>query len=229
MAPAAIVTDIEGTTSSIAFVHEVLFPYAARRLPGFIAEHGAEAPVRVHLDNVRRTAGLAGGGDAAVVATLQAWIAADRKDADLKALQGLVWDEGWDAGAFHAHVYDDVPPLLARWRARGLTLAVFSSGSMHAQRRFFAHTGHGDLSAHFSGHFDTTVGAKREASAYRRIAAALAQAPADILYLSDVPAELDAAAEAGLRTCLICREQLIEGTAHRVERDFHGVERLVAA
>ena len=199
-----ILTDIEGTTSSISFVKDVLFPYARRELPRFVREHGHEPEVRRWLDTVA----LENGGlcqDAMIVETLQGWIDEDRKHTALKALQGMVWDAGYANADFTAPVYPDASAALKRWHEADHALAVYSSGSVPAQKLLFAHTDAGDLTGLFSGWFDTAVGGKREAASYARIAQALGVAPGDILFLSDVVAELDAAHEAGLRTTLIDR------------------------
>lgn len=221
-----ILTDIEGTTSPAAFVTGVLFPYAAEHLEAFIAERGDEPAVARHLDRIRCLAGLAGCRDGVLAAELRAWIAADRKDPDLKAIQGLIWEAGYRSGRLVAEVYADVPVMLSRWRSAGLELAVFSSGSAHAQRLFFAHTGCGDLGGLFSAHFDTTIGAKREAASYERICAALGVPdPRVVLFLSDTVAELDAADEAGLMTHLVCRGAAAPGTGHPMAGDFHAIDR----
>ena len=198
-----ILTDIEGTTSSISFVKDVLFPYARRALPGFVAARGHEAEVRVWLDTVAGETGAA--DDAAIVATLQAWIDADRKHTALKALQGMIWADGYRDADFTAHIYPDAAEALRRWHAAGERMAVYSSGSVPAQKLFFGHSDAGDLTGLFSAWFDTEIGGKREASSYTRIAEALQVAPAELLFLSDVVAELDAAREAGLGTVLVDR------------------------
>ncbi len=202
--PPVILTDIEGTTSSISFVKDVLFPYARRELPRFVREHGQEPEVRRWLDMVA----LENGGlcqDAMIVETLQGWIDEDRKHTALKALQGMVWEAGYASADFTAPVYPDAVEALRRWHADGHALAVYSSGSVPAQKLLFAHTDAGDLTGLFSGWFDTAVGGKREVASYVHIAEALGAAPADLMFLSDVVAELDAAREAGLRTTLIDR------------------------
>ncbi|WP_066095440.1 acireductone synthase [Xanthomonas massiliensis] len=201
----AILTDIEGTTSSISFVKDVLFPYARSALPGFVAAHGREPQVRHWLDAVAAETGA--GDDAAIVAVLQSWIDEDRKHTALKALQGMIWAEGYRQAAFTTHIYPDVPPVLRRWHDDGLGLYVYSSGSVPAQKLFFGHSDAGDLTGLFSGWFDTEIGGKRESASYARIAARIGVAPAEILFLSDVVAELDAAREAGLETVLLDRRQ----------------------
>ena len=200
-----VLTDIEGTTSSISFVKDVLFPYARRELPRFVREHGHQPEVRQWLDAVATEIAASACQDAVIVETLQGWIDADRKHTALKALQGMVWAAGYADGDFTAPLYPDVAPALRAWHGAGHRLAVYSSGSVPAQKLLFAHTDAGDLTALFSAFFDTEVGGKREAASYRNIAAKLAQPGSDILFLSDVVAELDAAREAGLRTMLVDR------------------------
>jgi enolase-phosphatase E1 len=201
-----ILTDIEGTTSSISFVKDVLFPYARKALPGFVRAHGGEPEVRAWLD---RAATDAGGlcDDAMIVEVLQGWIDEDRKHPALKALQGMLWDAGYAAGEFTAHVYPDAVAALRRWHAEGHPLYVYSSGSVPAQKLLFGHTAAGDLRPLFSGWFDTAVGGKREAASYRTIAEALSLAPSALLFLSDVVEELDAARDAGLDTVLLDRRE----------------------
>ena len=206
MQKTAILTDIEGTTSSISFVRDVLFPYARRALPGFVREHGQAPEVRRWLDLVATEAG----GlcqDEMIVETLQGWIDQDRKHTALKALQGLIWEAGYREGDFTAPLYDDVVPALRNWHDAGHALAVYSSGSVPAQKLLFSHTDAGDLVPLFRGFFDTEIGHKRDADAYRLIADRLDRAPHDVLFLSDVVEELDAAREAGMRTVLLDRRE----------------------
>lgn len=199
-----ILTDIEGTAGSISFVREVLFPYARRELPRFVREHGKEPEVRRWLDQVATEHG-AMCDDAVIVEVLQGWIDEDRKHTALKALQGLMWTEGYRRADFTAHVYPDAVDGLRRWHAAGHPLAVYSSGSVPAQKMFFGHSDAGDLLPLFEAFFDTEVGGKREAASYARIASELGREPGSILFLSDVVAELDAARDAGLRTVLVDR------------------------
>lgn len=202
MRPGAIVTDIEGTTSSIAFVHEVLFPYSRARLAPFAAAHREEvAPI---LDAVRAEAGRALDERACVDLLLQ-WHDADRKTGPLKQLQGLIWADGYAQGHFTGHVYADAAQGLRRWHDAGIPLYVYSSGSVAAQKLLFGHSDHGDLTPLFTGHFDTATGGKREARSYRAIAEALGLPPAQIMFLSDTPEELAAAREAGLAITLLAR------------------------
>jgi enolase-phosphatase E1 len=201
-----ILTDIEGTTSSIAFVHEVLFPYSRARLADYVAAH-AEAPaVAAILADVRAEAGDLALDLAGCTALLEEWHDADRKIGPLKTLQGLIWTEGYAAGALEGHVYPDAVAGLRRWHGAGIALYVYSSGSVAAQKLIFGHTAWGDLTPLFAGHFDTAVGGKKEAASYAAIARAIGCAPGEILFLSDIEAELAAAAEAGLAVTLLARD-----------------------
>lgn len=199
----AILTDIEGTTSSISFVKDVLFPYARRALPAFVQDHGSDPDVQPWLAQVATEIG--NDQPAAVIAALQSWIDQDRKHTALKALQGMIWQSGYGDGNFTAHMYPDVAPLLRQWHAQGYPLAVYSSGSVPAQQLFFGHSDAGDLRPLFSNWFDTEIGGKREVDSYRHIAGALGIAPEHIRFLSDVVEELDAARNAGFDTVLIDR------------------------
>lgn len=201
-----ILTDIEGTTSSISFVKDVLFPYARRALPAFVAAHGQDPAVRRWLDQVAaESGGLC--QDDMIVETLQGWIDEDRKHTALKALQGMVWKDGYGKADFTAHMYPDAVEALRAWHAAGHSISVYSSGSVPAQKLFFGHSDAGDLTSLVSGWFDTEVGGKREAASYGRIVEALGLPAADVLFLSDVVEELDAAREAGLATVLLDRRQ----------------------
>jgi len=200
----AVLTDIEGTTSSISFVKDVLFPYARKALPGFVKARAQDPAVRKWLDVVATE----NGGvcqDAVVVEVLQGWIDQDRKHTALKALQGMIWADGYATADFTAHIYPDAAESLQRWKAEGTPLYVYSSGSVPAQRLFFGHSDAGDLTHLISGWFDTEVGGKREAGSYRSIAASIDAPAGEILFLSDVVEELDAAREAGLQTVLVDR------------------------
>ncbi len=221
----AIITDIEGTTSSIRFVQDVLFPYARRRLPAFIETHADRAEVQHWLHEAAKEAGYTEASRTEVIDLLLGWIDADRKATSLKALQGMIWEEGYAAGDFRAHVYPEVAPRLRAWRARGIRLYVYSSGSVAAQKLFFRHSEAGDLTPLFSGYFDTETGPKRAPDSYARIAAAVGEDPSHLLFLSDVSAELDAAREAGLHTTLVCRppDACSADAAHPCVPDFDAI------
>ncbi|MCI0749049.1 MAG: acireductone synthase [Nevskiales bacterium] len=219
----AILTDIEGTTSSIDFVHRTLFPYARRRLRDFLRARAGEDEVRQQLDAVKqqenRDLTLE---EAAKV--LECWMAEDRKVTPLKALQGLIWEEGYQAGELKGHVYPDTPDHLRRWHRQGFRLYVYSSGSVEAQKLIFSHTDYGDLTPLFSGYFDTRIGGKREASSYRTIAQEIQLPAGEVLFLSDVGEELDAARDAGMQTCQLLRDaQSRPAAPHPQARDFSEV------
>lgn len=191
----AILTDIEGTTSSIAFVTDILFPYARANLRDFIGRHPQEtAPIVAAVP----------GDDP--VETLLHWIDADAKETALKTLQGMIWAEGYADGTLEGHVYPDAAEALRRWRDAGLALYIYSSGSIAAQKLIFGHSNEGDLTPLFSGHFDTTSGGKKEPQSYVGIARRIGLAAADILFLSDSAEEISAAREAGMQVLLIDRD-----------------------
>jgi enolase-phosphatase E1 len=201
----AILTDIEGTTTPIAFVHEALFPYARARLAAFCREHGDEREVAGALQAARDLEGRPDLGLDDTVALLLRWMEEDRKAGPLKELQGLIWRAGYEAGVLKGQVYDDAAALLKRWHGDGVKLFVYSSGSEEAQKLIFGHSDKGDMTALFSGFFDTRVGAKVEAASYAAIARATGFAPADILFLSDLEREIAAAKSAGLQVARIDR------------------------
>ncbi|HET6433476.1 acireductone synthase [Dyella sp.] len=222
----AIVTDIEGTTSSIDFVRDVLFPYARKRLPAFIETHVDTPEVQHWLHEAAREAGLIEADRQEVIEMLLRWIDEDRKSTALKALQGMIWKEGYEAGDYRAHLYGEVPARLRAWRAQGLKLYVYSSGSVPAQKLFFRHSEAGDLGPLFAGYFDTQTGPKREAASYTAIAEAIGEQPAHILFLSDILQELDAARLAGFQTAWLLRDPLQElppSAAHPAYRDFDAI------
>jgi enolase-phosphatase E1 len=220
----AVLTDIEGTTSSLSFVKDVLFPYARAHLAAFVREHAQDPRVAPQLEAVRREAGDPVLSPEAVIDHLIDWIDQDRKITPLKALQGMIWENGYRNGDFQGHIYPDAEQVLRDWQARGLALYVYSSGSVQAQKLLFAHTAFGDLTPLFDGYFDTTVGGKLDTGSYRAIAAAIGVAPAEILFLSDVNAELDAAAAAGCRTAWLVRDDSPDPhAAHRQVSDFREI------
>ena len=227
MSARAVLTDIEGTTSAIHFVRDVLFPYAARAIPAFLQGHADTPTVSSILDDVARQADLPREDLDALTHQLLTWIAEDRKITPLKTLQGLVWQEGYERGAYRAHVYADAVAVLSRWHRKGVPLYVYSSGSIAAQQLFFRHSEAGDLTPLFRDYFDTTIGNKREPQSYRNISDAIGRPPSDILFLSDLEAELDAAAAAGMQTCWLQRPEEATpaetGSRHPVARDFEEI------
>lgn len=220
----AIVTDIEGTTSSIHFVHEVLFPFARERLPAFVETHVDTPEVQHWLHEAAREANIIEASRSEIIDLLLRWMDEDRKSTALKALQGMIWAEGYGSGAYVAHLYPEVADALRAWHARGLPLYVYSSGSIAAQKLFFGYSQAGDLSPLFSGYFDTTTGPKRETASYIAIADAIGVEASHILFLSDIEAELDAARGAGFQTAWLLRESALpDAPAHPAYRSFDAI------
>ncbi len=186
-------------------MRDVLFPYAQEHLTDFIARRRDDPAVAQALRETASAAGEPQAAEARLIALLRAWMDEDRKITPLKTLQGLIWAEGYARGVLRGHVYADAAAALRRWHAAGLALYVYSSGSVGAQKLLFGHSTAGDLTPLFTGYFDTTIGAKGDAAAYRRIVAAIDVAPEDVLFLSDREAELDAARLAGWQAAFLAR------------------------
>lgn len=229
----AILLDIEGTTTPIDFVHKTLFPYAKARIGDFVETHFAEldAEIRQLRTEYRKdfTDQIYGRDFRAdepesVANYLTFLIDVDRKSSPLKAIQGKIWQAGYESGALRSEMFEDVPRAFERWTEQGKRLAIFSSGSRLAQRLIFKYSNFGDLSEFISDYFDTTTGgAKHETESYIRIAAALDQPPEKVMFVSDRLAELDAARGAGLETVLAIREgngQITEDFTHRSVTSF---------
>jgi enolase-phosphatase E1 len=228
-----VLLDIEGTTTPVAFVYEVLFPFAWRRIAAYLGQHWNESDVldiraRLALEHakeepspgydIRTLPGAAG---------YAAWLMErDRKSPGLKYLQGLIWNEGYREGALSGDVFPDVPFAIERWHRAGVTIAIYSSGSVLAQRLLFASTAAGDLTPMIAGFFDTSVGPKTEPKSYERIAAALDAYPPDITFVSDAPAELLAARDAGCRAVMCIREGNPDTTVPAGVESVHSFDEL---
>lgn len=214
-----ILLDIEGTTSSIRFVYDVMFPYVRRELDSFL---NANWGTKDLLDACNLIAIDAGHE------SLEAWVGKNAKEEDarkvvrkevmqlmdgdvkatgLKQLQGLIWKAGFNSGEMKAHLYDDVLPAIKKWHNAGIDIRIYSSGSVAAQKLFFGHTIQGNILKYFSGHYDTTIGGKKEADSYRHITGEFRCPASDILFISDVVEELEAAKAAGLETALSIRPE----------------------
>ncbi|MBV9271969.1 MAG: acireductone synthase [Candidatus Eremiobacteraeota bacterium] len=222
----AVLSDIEGTTGSIAFVHDVLFPYADARLDGFVQSNATDKEVAAALRAAAQEAGIDAADRDAVTKQLHEWIAADAKVTPLKTIQGLIWAHGYAARELKGHVYPDAAELLRRWHDAGVLLYIYSSGSVAAQKLIFGHSIEGDLTPLLSGYFDTTTGPKRDARSYATIARIAGVAPAEMLFLSDSEAELDAARATGMQTIQLARTS--DGTQrsdrHDVAASFLDIE-----
>lgn len=221
-----ILTDIEGTTTSVKFVYDVLFPYFRSHigeLKGRMTQEDVQKAFRqtvelaVSLENKK----LSSVDD--IINTLYRWSEEDRKITPLKTLQGILWKNGYESGEIKGHVYEDVAPALKDWHEQGIELGVFSSGSIAAQKLIFGFSEAGDLTRFFSHYFDTTTGGKREMETYPKIASAVNLNPSEILFLSDIVEELQAADAAGFQTVQLVRP----GTEAKWERtisDFSQIE-----
>jgi len=218
-----VLMDIEGTLISVSFVRETLFPFARHRIASFLHERRHDPDVlqwtAVCQDVIEHETGTRPSFEELSV-TLTEWIDQDRKLAGLKALQGMIWDEGYRQRAFAPELYGDVLPAFTQWRARGIRLGIYSSGSEQAQRLLFAHTNAGDVTSLLEHFFDTSVGEKKTASSYRRISDQIGLPPHYILFLSDAERELDAAVSAGFRTAHIVRPGTDASTRHPIHSDL---------
>ena len=214
----AILLDIEGTTTPIDFVFKTLFPFANAHAEDFLRRHFRETEASRLITQLREASELDGangapgwteGGNEQIIVSAARYvrwlIARDSKINPLKTLQGKIWQEGFRSGELKGEVYPDVAPAFVRWKSRGLRIAIFSSGSVLAQRLLFAHSTSGDLSSFLEAYFDTAIGLKREAASYQKISSALQLPPAQVLFISDVVGELRAAQDANMRTVLACR------------------------
>lgn len=233
-----LLLDIEGTVSKLSFVHEVLFPYARERVGGFLAGQGSDDAVKDVLEQMARDDGSASfadwyPGSASgmspadwVTRKVHAWMDVDAKLTGLKRLQGMIWEGGFRAGVLQSHLFEDVLPGLEACAGKGISNRIYSSGSAAAQRLFFRYSEFGDLTRWIDGHYDTTFGPKCSADSYRAIAAECRVAAGEILFLSDVPEELDAASAAGCQVGLMLRpgNRPVSGTHHAEIRSLAELE-----
>jgi enolase-phosphatase E1 len=220
----AVLTDIEGTTTSISFVHDTLFTYAKEHVRDFLLIHQNEPDVSQLIQEIAQIGGVSSTDLSQVTQILLSWMEQDKKVPPLKTLQGMMWKTGYEQGHFQGHVYLDAFQELQRWHEQGLALYVYSSGSVTAQKLLFSHSTYGDLTSLFSGYFDTKMGGKKESSSYRKITEQLGLAPERILFLSDVVEELTAAKDASMQTLLIVREEgALPDCLHPSAKDFHHI------
>ncbi len=218
----AVLLDIEGTTSSIAFVYDVMFPYVRRNVVSFLERNGRRSDVIAAIDQMAIDAGFADASlwrlDQAanqassdhsandyVTEHVNSLMDSDSKSTGLKALQGLIWQSGFESGELKSHLFPDVVPAIENWHRQGIAIGIYSSGSVVAQKLFFGHTPQGDLNCYFIRNYDTTIGPKREMASYQRIAIDFGFHPREILFLSDILAELDAATAAGFQAIAVVR------------------------
>ncbi len=231
----AILLDIEGTTTAVNFVYQTLFPFARQRIKSFLADLYYQADIQVDLEALKVEYALDApnspnpviwendtpdGHCASALAYIYWLMDRDRKSTVLKALQGKIWEAGYRSGEIKGHIYADVPLALIRWQQQNRRIAIFSSGSVLAQQLLFAHSVAGNLTGYINAYFDTTTGPKREAESYYQIAKNLQYHTAQLLFLSDITAELDAARQAGLTTGLVVRTDPAPTTEHPIIKTF---------
>jgi len=220
----AIITDIEGTTSSLAFVKDILFPYARNHIADYIRIHEKEPLVQQSLNEAGKIIGTDLTTEELIHTFIQ-WMDEDKKITPLKAIQGLLWENGYLKGDFKGHLYEDAVKNLKKWKNLGIKIYVYSSGSIYAQKLLFGYTEYGDLNSIFTDYFDTHIGAKTSVDSYQRIAAAIAVSPENCLFLSDIKQELDAAHEAGMHTIWLVRNAKPDPSADHVQvTDFNAID-----
>lgn len=222
----AALIDIEGTVGSIAFVRDVLFPYATERMDDYVLAHRDEPAVREILDQTAAESGAPRENEPALLAALHDWSHRDVKVAPLKALQGMIWVDGYTSSGLRGHLYPDAVDALRRFHDGGVALYIYSSGSVAAQKLLFGNSVAGDLLPLFAGFFDTTIGGKREAASYERILKAIGVAPNDAIFFSDNELELDAADEARIQTVQLARPEdlTVPTTRHTCVESFAPIE-----
>ena len=235
-----ILLDIEGTTTPVDFVTKTLFPYASRKLDGFLRENAANPDIRTLIEDLHTQHGVdeqnglqppswRGNSSEERLRSAAAYgqwlIARDSKGTPLKAIQGKIWQQGYATGELKGEVYPDVPVAFERWKRQGKKICIYSSGSVLAQQLLFGSVATGDLTPNISAFFDTRVGAKTEAESYRKIAAAVSQEPRSFLFLSDAAKEIEAARSAGMQAALCEREGNLKAgeNVSRAVRDFNGI------
>ncbi|ATC92956.1 acireductone synthase [Pseudoalteromonas tunicata] len=220
----AILTDIEGTITRISFVKEVLFPYAASHIAEFVQDNHAAPEVATQIAAVKAEINQPDASLLDVIATLQHWIATDQKITPLKQLQGMIWQQGYHNRDFTGHLYPDAYQFLQQQFEQGIVLYVYSSGSVKAQHLLFEFSDYGDIRSLFNNYFDTLVGGKKEPQSYHNIVDQLPFSAHEVLFLSDVIEELDAAKSAGLKTCHLVRDGQATSSQHAFIHDFNTFE-----
>ncbi len=218
-----ILVDIEGTTSSLSYIKEVMFPYSKGKLRNFLMEHAEEEKIKTLLEKLKEKFGRDISLEEAI-RIFEEWIDKDIKEPILKELQGHIWEEGFISGELKGHIYQDAYKKLREWKEKGYKLYVYSSGSVKAQKLFFGHTDYGDLTGIFDGFFDASIGSKRDKESYLRIAREVGTDPIHFLFISDVEEELDAAKLAGMKTVKIERYGESKTSKHPVVKSFFEID-----
>jgi len=200
-----VLLDIEGTIAPISFVKDTLFPYSREKLEEFIKENKDKPEIRKILDDIKKLEGRDLSLDE-IISLLKKWIDEDKKITPLKDIQGYIWEEGFVSGKIKAPLYEDAYKKILSWREKGIPMYIYSSGSVKAQKLFFSHTEYGNILNFFKGHFDTKIGSKKDPESYKKISEEIGLKPEEILFLSDNPEEIEAAAKAGFKVIRIVRE-----------------------
>lgn len=222
----AVLTDIEGTTSSISFVHDILFPYAYNKMADFLLKNWDNPVVKKLVLEVAKLENLTDYNHRQITAILRDWIKSDRKVIPLKDLQGIIWEEGYKNEDYCSHVYQDAYETLSLWHSKNIPIYIYSSGSVYAQKLFFRYSEYGDLLNLFSGFFDTNIGNKKESQSYQNIANSLSLNPDEIIFLSDVEAEVNVALSVGISTVWVIRDENLFNdkknldSAHQIINNF---------
>ncbi len=218
----AILLDIEGTTTPIDFVHKTLFPFASAKMYEYVGQNFNPIKDEIaqlkteHAEDDSYTKDFDKNSIESIVNYLQFLIKVDRKSTTLKSLQGKIWQKGYESGELKSEMFSDVPPAFERWKSNDKTMAIYSSGSVLAQKLIFRYSNFGDLTSRIDNYFDTKIGHKREVESYHSIALELSLKSSEIMFISDVVEELDAAKSADFKTILIIREgnKLINQVTH---------------
>ncbi|HBW86238.1 MAG TPA: acireductone synthase [Crocinitomicaceae bacterium] len=225
-----VLSDIEGTTSSVSYVYDILFPYFRNHI-GEITQFAHLSEVKESFAQVinlcQQEEGVVLTTSEEVIQKLLQWSREDRKITPLKTLQGIIWDKGYQLGELKGHVYDDVAFNLEKWVLNGLNVGIYSSGSVNAQKLIFKYSVAGDLTKWFSHYFDTNIGQKRSEESYLKIASRIGLDPRDIVFLSDIQEEIDAASAAGLKTIHVLREPEMSSNSIYRAKDFNEVNYLL--
>ena len=222
----AVLLDIEGTIAPITFVKDILFPYSKEKMESFVKENIDKPEIKKIVEDVKKIEGKDLSVDE-VIQTLKRWIDEDKKITPLKEIQGYIWEEGFSSGKIRAPLYEDAYRKMLQWREKDIPMYIYSSGSVKAQKLFFSHTEKGNILDFFKGHFDTKIGNKKEPESYKKIAKEIGLKPEEILFLSDNPDEIKAAAEAGMKAVRVVREgdaQFIENFPYPQISTFDQIE-----
>ncbi len=222
----AALLDIEGTTTRVSFVHDVLFPYSFEHMDTFLEKNQNSVEIKAALEEVskelKKSIALSD-----LSQTLKKWIKDDVKHPQLKKIQGMIWKSGYESGELKSHIYEDVIPALKSWKENGISLSIYSSGSIEAQKLLFSHTEKGDLTPLFDNYFDLSTGSKKDMASFQKIAQKINIAPEEIVFLSDIEEELTAAAQAKFLVFQVLREGTLATEKFPIIESFNELEGLV--